>query len=140
MLVDDYSFPDPTFDYNTFTSWLTNKGFKPGIVFRESQLITLCDEVLHRLKDNRLHEQLNNYIKAKKYPCSLFIAAWYLLRLGYLKHLSFDENLYASRIINILPKSFKPFEDKALEIIAATEFAGAEKRIEYSFIEGRLIA
>lgn len=140
VLVDDYSFPDPTFDYDTFTSWLTDKGFKPDIIFRESQLIPLCDEVLKKLKDDNLHEQLNDYIKSKKYPCSLFISAWYLLRLGRLRYPSFNEELYASRLINILPKSFKPFEDKAIEIISATEFAGAEKMIEYSFIEGRLIA
>ena len=81
-----------------------------------------------------------DYIKSKKYPCSLFIAAWYLLRLGHLKHDSFSEDLYAKRLINILPESFKPFEDKALEIMAASEFSGAEKLVEYSFIHGRLVA
>lgn len=140
ILVDDYSFPDPTFDYDTFTSWLEDKGFKPDIVFRESQLIPLCDEVLKKLRDDNLREQLNEYIKAKKYPCSLFISAWYLLRLGYLTHPSFNENLYAKRLLNILPQSFRPFEDKAIEIISASVFAGAENMIEYSFIEGRLIA
>jgi len=36
--------------------------------------------------------------------------------------------------------SFKPFEDKALEIIASTKFAGAEKRINNLYMEGRLLA
>ncbi len=139
VLVDDYSFPDPTFDYDGFTSWLSDKGFRPEIVYRESQLIPLCDEVLKQLKDDKLKEQLVDYIKAKKYPCSLFIAAWYLLRLGHLRDDSFDQGLVASKLHNILPKSFKPFEDKAIEIISATSFGVSEKQIEYSFIEGRLL-
>lgn len=140
ILVDDYSFPDPTFDYEKFVLWLSSKGFKPNIILRESQLIPLCDQVLQKVRDAKVKEGLVSYIKAKKYPCSLFIAAWYLLRLGYLKHSSFNTGSFASKLINILPSSFKPFEDKALEIISKTEFSGAEKLIEYSYIEGRLIA
>jgi len=140
ILFDDYSFPDPTFDYRKFALWLTKKGFKPNLIFRESQLIPLCNEVLHKLKNKKLSYQLENYIKTKKYPCSLFIAAWYLLRCGYLKHKSFNKKLYAKNLINILPISFKPFEDKAMEIIASTKFAGIEKRIKYHYIDGHLFA
>lgn len=60
ILVDDYSFPDPTFDYNNFSSWLEEKGFKPDIILRESQLIPLCDEVLKHLQDTKLQEQLTD--------------------------------------------------------------------------------
>lgn len=140
ILIDDYSFPDPTFDYANFSDWLTSKGFHPDITFRESQLIPLCDELIGKIKDTKIKEQLVDYIKAKKYPCSLFIAAWYLLRLGKLGDNSFNKGLIAKRLINILPKSFKPFEDKALEIISSSDFSGAEKLIEYSYIEGRLLA
>lgn len=140
VLVDDYSFPDPSFDYNKFNSWLKSEGFGPDVVFRESQLIPLCDEVLNNIKDEKLKEKLIDYVKAKKYPCSLFITAWYLLRLGYLEYPSFDKKYYAKSLINILPQSFKPFEDEVLKIIAASEFGGAEKLIDYHFIEGRLIA
>ena len=138
VLVDDYSFPDPTFDYDTFTSWLSDKGFKPDLIYRESQLIPLCDDVLKKLKDEKLRQQLTDYIKAKKYPCSLFIAAWYLLRLGYLQNDSFDSELTAKKLHNILPKSFKPFEDKGLEIMADA-YPGSEEQVEYSFIDGRLV-
>lgn len=140
VMVDDYSFPDPTFNYEEFLSWLKKEGFAPDIVFRESQLIPLCDEVLQNLKDEKLKGSLLDYIQTHKYPCSLFIAAWYLLRLGYLHHAGFYEGFCAKSLINILPESFKPFEDKGLEIIAATPFAEAVERIEYSFIKGRLIA
>ena len=84
LLVDDYSFPDPTFDYDAFVVWLTEQGFKPDLVFRESQLIPVCDEVLKHVKNEKLYEQLVDYVKTKKYPCSLFISAWYLIRLGKL--------------------------------------------------------
>ncbi len=140
ILVDDYSFPDPTFDYKKFTLWLSKKGFQPDLIFRESQLIPLCDEVLRKLNNKELYSQLVDYIKTRKYPCSLFIAVWYLLRCGFLEHKSFSKKICASHLINILPISFKPFEDKALEIIASTEFSGVEKQIEYIYIEGRLLA
>ncbi len=139
VLVDDYSFPDPSFDYELFSDWLATKGYKPDIIFRESQLIPLCDTVLNGLKNQKRRTQLSSYIKRKKYPCSLFIAAWYLLRLGYFKHVSFNSSLVAKRLINILPESFKPFENEALDILKDSKFEGAEKLIEYSFIKGRKI-
>ncbi len=139
ILVDDYSFPDPTFSYETFSFWLTEKGFKPDLIFRESQLIPLCDEVLKHIRNDKLYEQLVDYIKAKKYPCSLFIAAWYLLRLGYLKYSPFNENLIAKKLISILPQSFKPFEDKGIEIMSKTDFSGSEKLIKHYYLQGRLL-
>ena len=90
VMVDDYSFPDPTFDYESFSLWLAEHGHAPDLVMRESQLIPLCDEVLALLTDETLKEQIVSYIKVKKYPCSLFIAAWYLLRLGKLGHPGFS--------------------------------------------------
>lgn len=140
VMVDDYSFPDPSFDYNEFSAWLSDKGFKPDLIIRESQLIPLCDEVILLIQDNKIKEELSDYIKTKKYPCSLFIATWYLLRLGYISSSLFDTNLTAQKVINILPSSFKPFEDKAVDIIAATEFAAAANRIENKYFEGRLVA
>ena len=137
ILVDDYSFPDPTFDYEFFDSWLSKKGFKPDLVLRESQLIPVCDVVVRSMQNAKLYKENVNYIKSKKYPCSLFIAAWYLLRLGYIKNMIYPEELIVTKLHNILPISFKPFEDKGLEIIKNTVFTGAEKMIEYTYIEGR---
>jgi hypothetical protein len=140
VMVDDYSFPDPSFDYESFVQWLSEQGFNPDLLFRESQLIPVCDRVLELMTNNELKQQLTDYIKIKKYPCSLFVAAWYLLRLGKLKSPLFPAELESDRLINILPESFKPFEDKGLEIIAATPYAEAVNLIQYKFIAGRLIA
>lgn len=139
VMVDDYSFPDPSFNYNSFTEWLDTQGFKPDLLFRESQLIPLCDEVLGLIQDEKLKSQITDYIKAKKYPCSLFIAAWYLLRLGKLESSLFPSELRSDSVYNILPESFKPFEDKGLEIIKATMYSDVLTRVQYQFIPGRLI-
>ena len=140
VMVDDYSFPDPTFNYDSFTAWLAEQGHEPNVVIRESQLIPQCDEVLKLMEEGKLKEEIIEYIKAKKYPCSLFIAAWYLLRLGKLEHPDFPASEYASRLINILPESFKPFEDKAVEIIKKTPHTDLAELIENRYLEGRLIA
>ena len=140
VLIDDYSFPDTSFDYESFTAWLVERRFAPDVILRESELIPQCDQVLTRINDMKLKKELLSYVKTKRYPCSLFIAAWYLLRLGHLEHEKYNEKFVARRLTNILPLSFKPFEDKALEIIANTNFSGAEKSIEYSYIEGRTLA
>jgi hypothetical protein len=140
VLVDDYSFPDPSFDYDGFIDWLDTQGYKPDVVLRESQLIPVCDEVLKLIPDdNKLKQQLLDYIKSKKYPCSLFIAAWYLVRLGYIEDPVFDTRYCAKRLLNILPKSFEPFENAGLEIIKATPYKEAVDHVAYRWIEGRLI-
>lgn len=139
VLVDDYSFPDLSFDYGLFTQWLSEKGFKPDLVFRESQLISLCDEVLKLIQDTKLKEEISDYVRKKKYPCSLFIATWYLLRLRYISSPIFGNELTAKKLINILPLSFKSFEDKALEIIKTTKFSEAINQIEQKYFEGRLL-
>jgi len=141
VLIDDYSFPDPTFDYSVFSEWIEGQGYKPDLILRESQLIPVCDAVLKLIEDKEVKEPVVDYIKAKKkYPCSLFIAAWYLLRLGHLSSPLFDAQFTAKRLVNILPTSFKPFEDKALELMAATPFQQSIQNIEHRYFEGRLIA
>jgi len=140
VMVDDYSFPDPTFNYGMFVEWLTAKGYPPHLVIRESQLIPQCDEVLRIMNEDRLKDEIVTYIQEKKYPCSLFIASWYLLRLGILEHPSFPKSEYAKRLINILPESFRSFEEKGFEIIRSTAYAEALERIENKYFEGRIIA
>lgn len=140
VMVDDYSFPDPTFDYNEFSKWLEKHGHKPDLMIRESQLISACDEVLGLMTGGKLKDSIVDYVKTKKYPCSLFIAAWYLVRLGHIGSDLLSVESISDSLINILPESFKPFEDKGLEIIGTTPYAYAVENIEYKFIEGRLIA
>ncbi len=140
VLIDDYSFPDPTFNYHGFQGWLKEQGFRPDVMARESQLIPLCDHIINALEKPAIRDQICDYVRAKKYPCSLFIAAWYLLRLGYIPSLLFPSELTSERLINILPTSFQPFEEKALEIIRATPFRDAADKIDYRYHEGRLVA
>lgn len=140
IVVDDYSFPDQAFNYDNFTAWLVEKGFKPDAVFRQSQIVSACDEVLRLMQNATLKTQLTDYIKAKKYPVSLFIAAWYLLRLGCITHPAFDNRLTARRLVNILPASLKDFEDRAIAIIKTTRFAGHIPQITDRYIPGRLVA
>lgn len=140
IMIDDYSFPDPSFDYEGFSRWLGSSGHLPDAIIRESMLIPLCDEVLRLTEDPVIREQVTEYVRSKKYPCSLFIAAWYLLRLGCLNSSLMDEKFFADKLINILPRSFEPFEEKAFEIIRATKFADRASRIENRYFEGRLIA
>lgn len=140
VMVDDYSFPDPSFNYETFTSWLKDRGFQPDLVIRESQLIPSCDELLMQINDERLKEQISDYVRTKKYPCSLFVATWYLLRLGHIKCSIVSGESISKKLINILPLSFKPFEDKAFEIIKSTKFSEALDSIENKYFEGRLVA
>src|SRR5689334_22221913 len=62
VMVDDYSFPDPTFNYDTFVTWLDGQGHKPDVVLRESQLIPVCDQVLRSIPhNNKLKIQLEDY-------------------------------------------------------------------------------
>ncbi len=141
VMVDDYSFPDPTFDYGEFTKWLTGEGYAPNVVVRESQLTPQCDHVLALIADASVKDPIVDYIKSKKkYPCSLFIAAWYLVRLGALKHPSFANTEVAARLINILPESFRSFEEKAVDILKATPHSTLVEKIENRYFAGRLIA
>ncbi|HSW66232.1 MAG TPA: hypothetical protein VLI54_03790 [Bacillota bacterium] len=137
VMIDDYSFPDPSFSYAKFSRWLKIKGYQPDLLIRESQLIPQCDEVLAIVEDPKLKKQLSDEICTQKYPCSLFVAAWYLLRLGKLHSPLFARHLQAARLINILPESFKPFEDQGLAIIGATPCRDTLSAIEHRYLPGR---
>ncbi len=139
IMVDDYSFPDPTFDYDKFINWLAQNGHRPDVVIKESSLRETCDELLEIITDGTLQDDLKRYVREKKYPCSLFIAAWYLLRLGHLKSDIFDVANQAKTLVNILPTSFKPYEAKGLNIIKNTPFFEAVNDIQYEFLDGRSI-
>lgn len=140
IMIDDYSFPDPTFDYHDLITHLSNSGFIPDISIRESMLIKECDNVLSKINNIDLKNSIVSYIKEKKkYPCSLFIATWYLVRLGCIKADFFPEVFNAKKLLNILPESFKSFEEKGFEIIKNTEFSHLLNNIENMYFEGRSI-
>jgi hypothetical protein len=140
VLIDDYAFPDSSFDYVSFSNWLQEMGFMPDVMLRESQLVSLAEEVRWLIKDDELRGKVSDFIRTKKYPCSLLTATWYLLRLGYLSSPLFDARFISRTLINILPLDFKPYEEKALEIIRLTKFAQAANQIQYKYFEGRMVA
>ena len=140
VMIDDYSFPDPSFDYDEFFLWLLNEEVYPDINIRESQLIPYCDTVLKIIQNEKLQSQIRNYIiSSKKYPCSLFIATWYLIRLGVISSILISEKEVWESLINILPESFRPFEEKGFEIIQNTKYIDLLERIENNYFDGRII-
>lgn len=139
IMVDDYSFPDPTFDYVNLNNWLKDRNAKPDVMIRESQLITNCDYVIGLIQDSNLQNNIISYTKKGKYPCSLFIATWYLIRLGCIESNIFPKKEQSKKLLNILPESFRPYEEKGLDIIRSTKFKDRVSDIDYKFIKGRSV-
>jgi len=139
IMVDDYSFPDPSFNYSSFINHVEiSTKFTIDSLIRESELIKYCDIVLNNISDNVLKNELIGWITLnKKYPCSLFIATWYLIRLGKIENGLLKEDYTAEKLINILPRSFLKFENKGFEIISNTKWAAFVSSIENIYIEGR---
>lgn len=134
VMVDDYSSPNPEFRYESYKKWLGEKGIEPDVYIRESQLIPQCDAVIAQIVDNRLRGKLVDYVQRKRYPCSLFIASWYLARLGCMPTPLVPEEERAWKLINVLSESFQEPESKALKIIEATSFRDKLNQIEYRFL------
>ena len=103
LLVDDTTFTDKSYDLNNAVSWLDSAGLQPEVVFRESQLKEVCDEVLKVIDFDMLDPALSEQLQGEnKYNNpSLYLAAWYLVRLGRLKHEQCSEDGCANNLINI---------------------------------------
>lgn len=107
----------------------------PNLIARESQITTACDTLLANIEYEKLSPDLATKLRSHGvYSSPLFIAAWCLLRLGYIEDESFDPALRANRLVNILPESFKSGEDESLRIIRSSTFAEAADKIDYIFI------
>ncbi len=139
IMVDDYSFPDVTFDYNQFIKHIEeNTNYKVDEMIRESQLVNYCDIVLGKINNEKLKNEIISWIdNNKKYPCSLFIATWYLIRLGKIESELLTEHSRAEKLINILPSSFNKFEEKGLEIIENSEWKNEVVNIKNIYFDGR---
>jgi hypothetical protein len=92
------------------------------------------------ITSTRLKKKLYSYYKSRsKYPCSLFVAAWHLLRLRalgtpYIECVSgSSEHLYTDKIITILSDSHMTSERHALEIIESTNHAALRSDIQHVF-------
>lgn len=142
ILVDDYSpaISFDRFDFNTFLAHLKTSNALPDTIVMESEIAKYCKITLDLIDDKRIKHQLERYVESrKKFPCSLFIAAWYLLRLGAFGQESIkvaygnSEKIFSDRIITILPDSFQTPENNAFEIVRATKFKNLDSRIERIF-------
>ena len=120
VMIDDYS-PggDNGFDYDLFLKRLAQKAApRESAIIRESDLLAVNEQVLTAMRDRRLRRKLVRYIARHdgKHPCSLFIAAWYLVRLGILPDPTGRIDT-AHNLINILPVRFEEQETAARKII-----------------------
>jgi hypothetical protein len=135
-MVDDYSFPEtsPSFDYDTSLQWLVDQQAAPHFLVKEGSLIHAADEVIELISSQRRKRALQNYVARKRYPCSLFIATWYLARLGKLRTVPESEIPHAKQLINILPARFEPFECEAMDILSDTPYAEVLHAITNEYI------
>lgn len=135
VMVDDYSPSEETsFDYNRFLSELKTLNAVPQHIIFESQLLIHNKRILDQTRSTKVGRSLASYIDRKeKHPCSLFIASWYLIRLGYMRN-----NwgiLPAEKLINILNESFLLHERKALPIIKAFTGENLSHKINNYYIK-----
>jgi hypothetical protein len=135
VMLDNYTFPDREFDKDKFLGWLKSRGETPDIFINEGDLIPAAGEVIELVSPKRARS-LKKYIEEKKYPCSLFIATWYLARMGKLKSSPLEINKFSDKLINILHERLKPYEDEGREIILDTPFADVVNNISNVYFGG----
>lgn len=117
IMVDDYSHGEVNkFDYRAFDLYLKNRQAIPKVIINESDLLPVNLRVIDELPNGKIKRIYTDYIAKGKHPCSLFIASWYLVRLGYM-HLHNTNISPGDRLINILPVSFIDAEQKASKIL-----------------------
>lgn len=126
VLIDDYS-PNISIERFAFDSFIKNLNrhqAAPDAIVRESSLIPYCQRLIRAIRQPRIRKELERYLQnSQQYPCSLFIASWYLLRLGFFGRpripcmIGASDDLLSREIVNVVPDYFRPAEEKALEII-----------------------
>jgi len=144
ILIDDYSSPISfaNFDFSNFLNELRLRSAAPDTVILESALVPYCQKTLELVTDKKVRKDLTHYIRTRqKYPCSLFVASWYLMRLGAFGKPNIASvigdatDLLADELVTILPESFVSPEAYALRIIRATEFSGYAEKINKIFFK-----
>jgi hypothetical protein len=135
VMLDNYTFPDRIFDKTSFLEWLRSRGETPDVFINEGDLIPAADEVITLVSPKKARS-LRRYIEEKKYPCSLFIAAWYLSRMGKLKNHPSAINQFSDKLINILHERLEPYEEEGREIILDTPFAEVVNNITNRYFGG----
>lgn len=131
IMIDDYSpgIDIERFDYETLFNELKKSGATPNVIIKESSLIYYCKKLLNEINDKKVKKSLLNYItKRGKFPCSLFIATWYLIRLGVYDGCKITplfgvlEESGSDKVLTIIPKIYDGAEAEADKIILATKY------------------
>ena len=136
VLIDDYSTATglDRFDETAYFDQLKSNDANPDVVVLESAFTEACEELVSKITDKSIRKSLLSYYETrKKWPCSLCVATWYMMRLGNIPYNKAD--LASDQIISILPDRFKTPEEEAIDIIAASEFKDSISDIEVIFFE-----
>lgn len=123
VLIDDYT---PEIQSLVDYPILTNKNDVLEI-FDKNQLKIPCTLYESYLIDNGLqvltmlqHQDAKKYRrlieKNQKLPCSLFVIAWYMLRLGILSNKRYSTEK-ADLVLNVLPIRYKEIDDIVFGVI-----------------------
>lgn len=126
VMIDDYSPDYGDLDYDEFIEFLSDNDAEPDVVITESSLVPHSLNLIDMLVDKKKKRELQRYInKNGKVPCSLFIATWYMIRLGKLDHDGIIpikgniDDVVGDEVLTILPESFVTPESRADSIIRA---------------------
>ena len=124
VMIDDYSgLSSGSFNYPRFMNHLRDLSLTPNLVLFEGNLIKYNRHVVNKMpQDLDLAKQLNSILENGKHPCSLFIATWYMIRLGLLdikqKDVVYQNDFKpSSRLINILDRDVLENEIRASRIL-----------------------
>jgi hypothetical protein len=144
ILIDDYNSTEEKLSSKEIIKYLENQGTKPTHYAFESKLVNNAKILLEAIEDPKTKKNYERYIaKRGKLPCSLLTAAWYLTRLGALPHKKVIKSLgrqnykIADRLINILPRDYKPIELKAYELIKKSKYKNYTDKVQDLFYDAK---
>lgn len=138
IMVDDYSVINRFFDYERFEHDIYEHGGDPHLYIREGQLRDLARNFIDNHPKKSKRRSYKRYIESRRgyLPCSLFIATWYLLRLGYIQDpLLFSPRFIADKTITVLPQRFAEVEERGVDLIRKSSYSEAVNKIEQIYFE-----
>lgn len=146
ILIDNYNAAYVKTPQEEIMGFLASRGESPTYWAYEGDLLRSAEVLMANITNRKIHKSYRQYIdKRNKYPCSLLAATWYLIRMGRLSpegviRSSLTGQLVsdftpAERLINILPASYRPVEEKIRALIAGSAFASDVHMIQDLFYE-----
>lgn len=139
VLIDEYNPKYIHFDETQYLLSLLQHNARPDFVGYESRLVQFKDILFQRLSKHDARGIIKFEHARGKVPCSMLIALWNLLRLGFfgsekqvVKRLS-NVNFVAEEVINILPKKYIEVENKALRYLRESKLSSYINRIHHIY-------